>query len=400
MSKELRELLAKLAVLETEAQVLLNDDKATAAQIKAKADEIKALKAKIEAQKMLDEGKTFNENGVEVNVSNANPAKGEGEVKYVDVFLKYMRNLALRPEERKPFTQQEKALLSSNTDADGRLLIPQDIRTQINTLRRSYLDMYDYVNVELVGTATGSRVIEKEAAYTPFEGVAELTAIPDMGNPQFAKISFAVNDFKGILEIPNSLLKDENADLMGYLSKWIAKKLVATHNSLIFYADGTKAQGILGVTSGGFTIETATAPADIKKFKSILNKQLPQAIALTAKIITNQTGFDYLDGLEDAMGRPYLQPDPTGATPGKFLGKQVIVFDDATLQNKPTTGEAPFLIGDPREALTYFDREQLSVASSSEAGFENDATKVRAITRGDSKFVDTKALYVLYSPVA
>ena len=41
----------------------------------------------------------------------------------------------------------------------------------------------------------------------------------------------------------------------------------------------------------------------------------------------------------------------------------------------------------------------MSIATSTEAGFENDSTKMRVIARGDGKFVDTKALYILYSPV-
>lgn len=387
MSKELRELLNQLDLKNKKMGELLNKEGVTKEELENISNEIDVLQAKVEAQKKKD---AIDDSFVDGKGSKV-PGAGEGtEMSYKDAFLNAVRG---------NMTKEVKAALSSNVDEDGRLLIPQDILTRINELRRNYRDMYDYVNVETVGTLTGSRVIEKEADITPLEGVAELVTIPDMGSPQFAQVEYSINDYKGLLEIPNSLIKDENADLEGYLVKWIAKKLVATHNSLIFYADGTKVQGILGTTVGGFTSETLTAPAVVKDFKSVFNKKLPSAIATTAKIFTNQSGFDYLDGLEDNFGRPLLQPDVTDSTKYKFLGRDVVVFDDAVLKNKDTTGEVPFIIGDAKEAYTYFDRENMSIATSTEAGFENDSTKMRVIARGDGKFVDTKALYILYSPV-
>lgn len=318
------------------------------------------------------------------------PGAKPGEVRYLDVFLKAVRSL--------PLNEEEQRALSSNTDSDGAVLIPQDIRTKIKEFMRDEMDMYNYVTVEPVKTKSGSRVVEKEAEKTPFEGVAELVDIPDMGTPQFDKITWDIQDFKGLMEIPNSLLKDEDANLMRYIAKWIAKKQVATHNALIFYADGTKVDGILGVTSGGITIETLAAVIGIKGLKTVINKTLPTSIARRATITTNQSGYNYLDTLEDANGKPYLQPDPRNASGYLFLGKKVIVFDDDVLRNN-VDGKAPIIIGDPKEAYTYFDREKLSIATSKEAGFENDSTKVRAIMRGDGSFFDKKALHAVYTPV-
>lgn len=318
------------------------------------------------------------------------PDAKPGEVRYIDVFLKAVRSL--------PLNEEEQRSLSSNTDADGAVLIPKDIRTKIKEFMRDEMDMYNYVTVEPVKTKSGSRVVEKEAEKTPFEGVAELVDIPDMGTPQFDKITWDIQDFKGLMEIPNSLLKDEDANLMRYIAKWIAKKQVATHNALILYADGTKVDGILGVTSGGITIVTLDAVVGIKGLKKVINITLPTSIARRATITTNQTGYNYLDTLEDANGKPYLQPDPRDKSGYLFLGKKVIVFDDDILRNN-ADGKAPMLIGDPKEAYTYFDRERLSIATSKEAGFENDSTKVRAIMRGDGSFFDKKALHVVYTPV-
>jgi HK97 family phage major capsid protein len=52
--EKLKELLEKLAKLQTESKNLISKEDATAGEINAKLDEIKALKAKIEAQKQID----------------------------------------------------------------------------------------------------------------------------------------------------------------------------------------------------------------------------------------------------------------------------------------------------------------------------------------------------------
>lgn len=400
MTKKLRELRAKKAKKmdelralntssETENRSFTEEEQRT---YDANLGEVEQINVNIQSEERFIalQGDDIPDEPENRGTGGVGPIAKPGEIRYLDVFLKAVRSQSLNEEEQRS--------LSSNTDEDGGVLIPQDIRTQIKEFMRDEMNMYEYVTVEPVKTKSGSRVVEREAAKSPFEGVAELVTIPDMGKPQFDKIVWDIQDFKGLMEIPNSLLKDEDANLMRYIAKWIAKKQVATHNSLIFYADGTKVDGLLGVTSGGLTIDKPVAAIGIKGFKTILNKTLPSAIKKRATITTNQSGFDYLDGLEDKNGRPYLQPDPRDESGYKFLGKKVIVFDDDVLLND--TDKPPFLIGDPKEAYTYFDREKLSIATSKEAGFENDSTKVRAIMRGDGSFFDKKALHVVYTPVA
>ena len=65
-SKAMKNLLANLATLQTEAKTFMDNKEATAEQINAKTAEIQAIKAKIKAQETLDEGKTFDDNGEEI----------------------------------------------------------------------------------------------------------------------------------------------------------------------------------------------------------------------------------------------------------------------------------------------------------------------------------------------
>lgn len=405
-SDEIKQMLTELRgqreTLETEVRDLMGKEIDKAEQ---KMVEVRNLKQQIVMQEELLTSALEEEERNKDNTENRKVVKDmnkedKTEVRYSDVFCKYVRNMCLDEDQKRAFTEEEKRALSSNRDEDGKLLIPQDLSTKVIELKREYMDMYDYVNVEPVGTTSGHRPIEKDAVHTPFEGVAELTSIPDMGSPKFSKVEFNCKDFKGLIEIPNSLLKDETGDLMGHLAKWIAKKLVATHNTLIFYANGSNgAEGILGVKSDGFTIEKATTALTKKKIKNIFNVKLPSAISKNAVLYTNQSGFDYLDGLEDGQKRDLLEE--LGDNRYKLDKKTltIVKFDDETLK-ADSDGKVPFVFGNAKEGITYFDREKMTMASSKEAGFENDSTKVRVITRGDVRHVDKKALYVVYAPIA
>ncbi|WP_053957160.1 phage major capsid protein [Inediibacterium massiliense] len=405
-SDEIKQVITELRgqkeALETEVRCLMKNEIDKAEE---KMKEVRNINKQITMQEellasALDEEERNLNNTENREVVKDMKKENKTEVRYSDVFCKYVRNMCLDEDQKKPFSEEEKRALSSNRDESGKLLIPQDLSTKVMELKREYMDMYDHVNVEPVGTVSGHRPIETDAIHTPFEGVAELTSIPDAGSPKFSKIEFNVKDFKGLIEIPNSLLKDETGDLMGHLAKWIAKKMVATHNTLIFYANGINGtEGILGVETDGFTIEKANNPLDKKKIKNILNVKLPSGISKNAVLYTNQSGFDYLDGLEDGQKRDLLEE--LGDNRYKLDKKTltIIKFDDETLK-ADADGKVPFIFGNAKEGITYFDREKMSMASSKEAGFENDSTKVRVITRGDVRHVDKKALYVVYAPLA
>ena len=52
-------------------------------------------------------------------------------------------------------------------------------------------------------------------------------------------------------------------------------------------------------------------------------------------------------------------------------------------------------VGDLEEFITFFDREGLELAVSTEAGFTKNATYIRAIERFDAKKVDKEAMKYL-----
>lgn len=271
--------------------------------------------------------------------------------------------------------------MKEGTDADGGLTVPKDIQTSIKELRRGQDALENYVNVEKVSTLSGSRVIEKYAEHTPFDNVEEESEFPDVSTPQFENIPYKIKKKGGILKVTRELLQDTTENILSYLRRWIAKKSKATRNALII-------NKIDEMTNGK---EVAiTGVDDIKK---IFNVNLDPDIASGSIIITNQDGFNWLDTQKDATGNYILQSDPTQRTKELLFGKYPIVkMSNKTL--KTTSKKAPFICGDLKEAITLFDRENMTIEISTEAGdlWKKDQTGIKVRERLDIQAVDSEAV--------
>ena len=76
-----------------------------------------------------------------------------------------------------------------------------------------------------------------------------------------------------------------------------------------------------------------------------------------------------------------------------FRGKMVIPVSNEILATK--TAGMPFYVGSMTEAVAFFDRQQVAIRASSEAGFTKNATYVRAIERFDVQADDPGAMVFL-----
>ena len=266
---------------------------------------------------------------------------------------------------------------------DGGFLVPVDIDNTIRELRRELNPLAELFNAETVTAPTGWRVIDT-APSSAMPSIDEMgTVANNSDQPLFGKVTYALAKYGLRIPISNELMNDEAANLMAYLGRWFAKKLILTENSLLIAA--------LGTPSTALTSSGVEADAAIKK---ILNKTLDPAISASAVILTNQTGFDYLDQLVDLNGRGLLQPDPTNATMMKMFGRRVVAVSDAQLPNLSTDTYAPFYIGDMKEFATLFSKDGFEVASTDVGGdaWAKDSTEVRGIARLCVSKFDTAAV--------
>ena len=237
------------------------------------------------------------------------------------------------------------------------------------------------------------RLLEVDAESTPFDNVDEAADFPEMDEPEFLPIEYKVKKKGGILKMTAELLEDTASNIMAYINKWIAKKTKATRNAMILKVlnEMTKGKEV--------TVE------NLDSLKDIFNEQLDPAIADNAVVITNQSGFNYLDKLKDKDGNYILQKDPTQQTKGKMLFGEypIIKLSKKTLASEKimnTDGHTidgykhPIFCGDLKEAVTLFDRNVLTIDLNDKGAglWDKDMTGIKVRDRFDVQPVDKGAV--------
>lgn len=263
--------------------------------------------------------------------------------------------------------------------ADGGFLIPADMETKINVVRRQQIALADLFHTETTFTRTGFRVYDTQPT-KGFTKVSEMGQIPKDDKPQFQRVNFAVEDYALIVPMSNDLLTDETAGLMGYLADWLGRKSVLTENI-----------NLLALLAA-LPSEDLTQGKEYAGIKTALNKGLDPSISVNAKILTNQSGFNALDQLVDAQGRDLLQPDPRQPETSLLRGRQIIVLSDAVLPN--ASEKAPVYIGDFTQFGTLIRRSAMEIATTNVGGnsWATNSTEARAIMRMDEIKTDDKAV--------
>lgn len=268
--------------------------------------------------------------------------------------------------------------MKESADKDGGLIVPKDISTKINERKRELNSLKKYVRVEKVNTLTGSRVIEKNADSVPFASIEEGGLFTDVGNPEFETVDYKVVKYGGILKVTRELLEDTKENIKNYLVNWLAKKEVATENKAILTVADT----------------IATTPVAIKTYddiKTILNTKIDPALLSKTIILTNQTGYNWLDTLKDKQDRYILKDHITDPNVKTLEGKYtVIVVTDKVLPVKAK--KVPFYIGALDEAITHFEREGRSVQMTDLVEWANDKISIKSRMRFDTKAFDKEAL--------
>jgi HK97 family phage major capsid protein len=341
--------------------------------------EVETVKVDYEAAKKVEETEKFL---AAEQAANVEPVKAAPEVKAEEP-VKVTAIKAFADAARQLF----KKGMSEGTNADGGYTVPEDIVTKIYELRTAKASLLDLVGYETVTTNKGARSYKTRATQTGFTLVPEGSAIPEKSTPQFARISYNIKKYGGYFPVTNELLEDSDENITSVLTGWIADESRVTANKLILAAIAT-----------GWA--TPTNLTDLDGIKQALNVTLGQAFKGTSVIVCNDDALQYLDTLKDENGRYLLTPDISN--PGQMrlsVGASTVpvkVIPNADLPTKD--GKMPFIIGDFKEAIRYFDRKKLSIMASNTAtagdfnAFEMDMTLFRALEREDVVVRDTAAL--------
>ena len=413
MSKELREMLDSINKMKAEVKNLYAEDKNDEAQ--AKMDELEALQAKLDNLLKLDDD----------TVAAPKDVKPMKDMDPIHDFAE-----AARQRFRNTVTP-----MSEGTAANGGYTVPEDIQTRINQYKEANFSLRQLVTVEKVNTNKGARTYQTKAKAPGFAKVLENGAVQEVTGPRFERVTYDIEDYAGYLPVTNDLLNDSDANIVQVIVDWIGRNSLVTDN-----------KEILAILQG----KAATELSGIAGIKTEINVTLGQAYRSAAMIVTNDDGLNYLDTLEDTTHRPLLNPNPTepnklqlrvGATvipiqvvPNSELASTPVYEASADTSVKsgktyytrsgsgtsespyvytavasptgnPSTSsyyevtkmQYPFILGDLKEGVRIFDRQQTNILSSNVAAvdgynaFEQRGMLFRADARMDYKAIDGDA---------
>ena len=379
MNKKMRELLTKIENKRKEAKQYTEGENKNLDKAKEILNEIDKLQEEYEIEKKLFESEKeatkLSEEDVAKIEKNIADKKEDKEENSIQKFAKQIRNIAKG--------------MNEGTPADGGYTVPEDISTMVERRREAKASLIDLVSVETVTTNKGSRTFRKRSQQTGFTKVGEGGKITATSTPQFERMDYTISKYAGYLPVTNELLEDTDTNIVNIIVEWLGDESRVTRNKIILdlikTQDETKLQGL----------------DDIKK---VLNVTLGSAFKSTSVIVTNDDGLQYLDTLKDNDGKYLLQPNPANPMEMRLAAGAVTVpvkvipnADLATTSNK-----IPFIIGDLKEGIRFFDRKQLTINTSNVAAigelnaFEEDLTLFRGIEREDCKIRDEEAFVNCY----
>lgn len=369
-SDELRQIVAKLRKEVMDLQGQEEMDKAAAKAVELN-NAIRDLKTQ-EAIEAADLAKVVQH----PSAPEGAPIKSENMARLRNrVFNKMVFGRTLDAQEREFADAAGTPGLVETTPGKGGYIVPEEQISILREYRRANLALRSFCGYQTVNSDTGKRptLSSEKGKLVAFDELNEI----NQDDLDFGQITYKISSYGDIIPVSNELAADNNINLMEVIGRRFATKSINTENDKILAKLPSK----------------GTAITDYKGIINALNTKIDPMQAISAIILTNQSGFDYLDELTDTQGRPLLTPSLADPSMMTLRGKIIVPVSDSILAT-PTAG-IPFYVGAMAEAVAFFDRQQVAIEASSDAGFTKNATYIRAIERFDVEADDTGAMVLL-----
>lgn len=267
--------------------------------------------------------------------------------------------------------EEQRQITDGNFNSNTSSIIPSEFINKVQVIRDGYKALKNYCDVIPVTSDNGKMPVTSLDAE-----LADLEEDTDMVETMLAvpEVDFKVGD-KGLLKkVGNNILKDSPVNFIdGVLAQEFAVASVNKENKEICKVVNTNSK-------------TVTVKAE-EKVEDVLAKTISKEIPSVRNglvIITNPEGYAYLDNLRDASGRK--SDDISYGADGTlfFKHKEVIEMADKTLPTLTSLKTMVFYVVNLK-TVPFFDRQQVEIAKSTEAGFIANKTLIRAIERFDVK---------------
>ncbi len=358
------ELREKIEGLTTEIRSLKDENKFDEAE--AKLAEMRSLKKELNIQEALDEEEREQ---LERKKNEKRNEDKEVEKRESSKDLEY--RALVKAMMGKPLTEEErKSITDGNFNSNTGAIIPSQFINKVDLYRSGKKSLKSYCDVIPVTSDNG----KMPATYLD-EELADLEEDTDMVESMInmSEIEFKVSD-KGMLKkVGNNLLSDSPVNFIdGILAPSFATASVNRENKDIM--------AVVNTNSKVVTVEVD------EKVEDVIAKTISKTddnIAAGLVIVTNEEGYSYIDNLRDASGR---KSDDVSYINGTlhFKSKEVIKISNSRLPQLTELKTMVFYVVNLR-TVKFFDRKQIEIAKSTEAGFKANKTYVRAVERYDVK---------------
>ena len=274
--------------------------------------------------------------------------------------------------------------------AKGGYLVPTEQMETLQIIRKELIALKDYVTVHQVTLPTGSWPVYKEQ-YGFLDDFVEATQIQEK-DFSFEQLDYSVKSHSDLVFVSNEIIADSRIDIVEFTKDQLAKLSVDTENVEIVKK---LAPLVTGDSDNG--IDEAPVITSLESLNTALYSTLEPRYWAMTKIFTNPDGFTWLRSLTDANNRSIIQPLPTDQLKKSYDNKEIVVFSNDILPNVTGNSKkyAPILIGAMKNFITFFERQGLELALSSEVEFEKNLLAIRVMSRFDVVVTDKDAMTAL-----
>lgn len=343
--KELRRLIADKKV---EARQLLKEDKLKEAEdITAEIRNLER-KAKIAEEIEEEEKRDLEE---QRDLVNKNPKVKVNEMRAI---VKSVMGHELSKEERA-------AVVSS----DNAAVLPKEFVNQLQEIKKGYGSLKELCDVIPVIKNEGTiPVVDYDQ--NELADIAEGADIVD-GTLVTTDLPFKCKKVGLIQTLASELVEDAEVEIEGIAKTNFTEIAVAKENKKIMTVINANAK----------TVEAT----DYTALEDVMAKALP---TVKAGLITlcNVEGYAHLKNMKDKQGRNMnlITVGPDGKE--YFNGKRIETFDSSLVSPSLDKTKVYFSLN-MKEAVKYPERKGVTIARSTEAGFNTDTIKLRILERFD-----------------
>ncbi len=397
MSRELRQLLADLQAKQTQSQALMSKEGVSAEDLNTALAEVKAIKAKIEMQKAIDEGKSFNDQGVEVVPAPAPAPSSAKEDKFASLeYRQAFMDYAMKG--KSSSVLEFRSLDTATTTTDAAAVIPSTILNEVIKKVESYGQIFARVRKMAVKGGVTVPILALKPVAT---WIGETTVSDKQKVDLSANISFSYFGLE--CKIATSILADTvtidqfESIIINLIGEAMTKALDI---AIVSGAGSASPKGITvdnRVPAGQIVTLSSGDFVSWEAWKKKIFAKMPMSYKGGATFLMASGTFEgYIDGMTDAQGQPIGRVN-YGITAGpqeSFGGKTVIEVEDDVINNYDDAANGD-VVGIYCNLNNYGLNSNMAMTMFRYLDHETNQYVDKAILIADGKLIDPNGVVII-----